>query len=277
MKAAAQLHDQVNLILLPLLGVAAIAGLGGIIDPYSVTIFLSTYILADLLWIWLQPTCLPSLPKVIMAHHAVTLVLLSFPLRFPEFGVYTCLDALAEVNTYFLIARRQYKQWAGVCDVLYWVTFIPFRLVLYPGLLVPFAQSLAGYSLLDNVLCLGAQGLLCLFNVALLYLSVKGLLKRRRQCEVDDASKVACGDSVCVGGGGGGGTGQQEADVVELSDGSSRSSVDVMLEDTPMSGGGRGAAQGGVARRRTGGVQGDAGYAYENPPVAVQPRLVAAS
>lgn len=181
MKAAAQLHDQVNLVLLPTLGVAAIAGLAGVVDPWLVTFFLTAYIVGDLIWIAVEPTCLPSLPKVIMAHHVVTLVLLSFPLRYPEFGLYTCLDGLAEVNTYFLIARRQYKQWATVCDVLYWVTFVPFRIILYPALLWPFWQSLQTHSALNKTLCLGAQFLLCLFNLALLHLSVKGVLKRRQK------------------------------------------------------------------------------------------------
>lgn len=210
MKLAAQLHDQVNLVLLPALGVAAIAGLAGVVDPWAVTIFLTTYIVADLVWIAIEPTCLPSLPKVIMAHHVVTLVLLSFPLRYPEFGLYTCLDGLAEVNTYFLIARRQYKQWATVCDVLYWATFVPFRIVLYPALLWPFWQSLQTHSALNKTLCLGAQFLLCLFNVALLYLSVKGVLKRRQKragaaaaAAADDkaAAEEAAADATVASGG----------------------------------------------------------------------------
>lgn len=288
MKAAAQLHDQVNLVLLPLLGVAAIAGLLHVIDPYYVTVFLTTYILADLIWIWLQPTCLPSLPNVIMAHHVVTLVLLSFPLRFPEFGVYTCLDGLAEVNTYFLIARRQYKQWAGVCDVLYWVTFVPFRIVLYPGLLVPFACSLASYSLLNKVLCLGAQGLLCLFNVALLQLSVKGLLKRRQPKKqqddvlqnakgggqregpvgmVADATAPRCADAA-----------ECSWDAVEHSDGSSRSSVDVVLTRSAVGGGSVPQRRSGHPHIQDGGSANayPSSGAYVETPV-VQPRLVAAS
>lgn len=207
MKSAAQLHDQVNLVLLPTLGVAAIAGLAGVIDPWAVTVFLTIYIVADLIWIAIEPTCLPSLPKVIMAHHVVTLVLLSFPLRYPEFGLYTCLDGLAEVNTYFLIARRQYKQWATVCDVLYWATFVPFRIVLYPALLWPFWQSLKTHSALNKTLCLGAQFLLCLFNLALLHLSIKGVLKRRRSrsgkfCQAnEEAEKTQETDTLTTNGG----------------------------------------------------------------------------
>lgn len=276
MKAAAELHDQVNLVLLPALGVAAIAGLAGLVDPWAVTVFLTAYIVADLLWIAVEPTCLPSLPKVIMAHHVVTLVLLSFPLRYPEFGLYTCLDGLAEVNTYFLIARRQYKQWATVCDVLYWATFVPFRIVLYPALLWPFWQSLQSHSPLNKVLCLGAQFLLCLFNLALLHLSVKGVLKRRQRrasskdlaasdtTEAKRAQHVECNGDVAA-------SGKEEAGATGRSSAVAPAPVQPRRVAAPRS------AVGGSVTPEPAAYH-TAAAAYVDPPsVTLAPRLVAAS
>jgi hypothetical protein len=55
----------------------------------------------------------PSLPTVILAHHVVTFVLLCVPLRHPHLHWYTCVDGLVELNTFFLIARRQWHSRAA--------------------------------------------------------------------------------------------------------------------------------------------------------------------
>lgn len=66
------------------------------------------YIIADFLWILLQPATLPSLHGLILGHHVVTLLLLLFPYRYPAFARFTCWDGITEINTFFLIARRQF-------------------------------------------------------------------------------------------------------------------------------------------------------------------------
>ena len=50
------------------------------------------YIVADFCWLYFEPEAIPSLHGVIYFHHTVTLLLLLFPLRHKEFGIFTCLD-----------------------------------------------------------------------------------------------------------------------------------------------------------------------------------------
>ena len=50
------------------------------------------YIVADFCWLYFEPEAIPSLHNVIYFHHAVTLLLLLFPLAHKEFSSFTCLD-----------------------------------------------------------------------------------------------------------------------------------------------------------------------------------------
>ena len=50
------------------------------------------------------------------------------------------------------------------CGRLYWATFIPMRLLLYPALLVKFWLVLDGFPLPERLLVVACQFLLCCFN-----------------------------------------------------------------------------------------------------------------
>ena len=80
----------------------------------QVTYFFILYVLADFLWILVQPDTLPSLHNVILGHHVVTILLLTFPLRHPSLAHFTCWDGLTELNTFFLVARRQFPAYFGL-------------------------------------------------------------------------------------------------------------------------------------------------------------------
>ena len=82
--------------------------------PAQVTYLFILYVLADFLWILVQPATLPSLHTVILGHHVVTVLLLTFPLRHPGFAHFTCWDGLTELNTFFLVARRQFPAYFGL-------------------------------------------------------------------------------------------------------------------------------------------------------------------
>ncbi|KAL0025819.1 hypothetical protein WJX79_003614 [Trebouxia sp. C0005] len=62
-KAAIRLHDRVNLCALPLIGVLSVAGLLGYYDASKVTNMMLSYIVADLVWVWVEPGCLPRTQK----------------------------------------------------------------------------------------------------------------------------------------------------------------------------------------------------------------------
>lgn len=50
-------------------------------------------------------------------HHVVTFLLLLFPLRFPAYANFTCWDGITELNTFFMIARRQ---WHSQRNLMHW-------------------------------------------------------------------------------------------------------------------------------------------------------------
>jgi len=129
---AIQLHDVINLGLIPVVALGTILGILGKVDPVLVSQGFLLYVLIDFVWLIVQPDAVPSLPNVILLHHVVTVVLLYFPLRYNELGIYTCIDGLCEINTFFLIARRQWPRLKDLMDLLYWLTFIPSRTICYP-------------------------------------------------------------------------------------------------------------------------------------------------
>eukprot|EP00891_Asterochloris_glomerata_P003595 jgi/Astpho2/3595/gw1.00058.76.1_t len=151
----------------------AVSGLLGWFDPFTVTAAMILYIVADFIWIAWQPQCLPSLPSVILCHHAITLVLLVFPLRHPDFAYWTCVDALVELNTALLIARRQFPQFWNLLNCVYWATFFPVRFALSPYLVFKFWSILEDAAWYDRWSVTLAQMGLCGFNCLMLWASVK--------------------------------------------------------------------------------------------------------
>ena len=139
----------------------------------QVTVLFMGYVIFDFAWLYLYPTSVPSLSNVILAHHVVTLLLLTFPFRHRDYGHFTCWDGLTELNTWFLVLRRQWSQHRQLWDGLYWVTFIPQRLVMYPALLLKFWMVLGSFPLQERLLVCVCQFLLCCFNFGVFYLSVR--------------------------------------------------------------------------------------------------------
>ena len=162
-----------NLCALPVVGILSVAALLGYFDAAKVTNIMISYIAADFLWIWLEPGCLPSMPGTIMVHHAVTLLLLLFPLRVEGLHHLTCWDTIVEINTFFLIARRQLPSCRGFLHWAFWLTFFPLRLVLYPYLVVHIHHVLAGLPWYERYTAVACQVILCGFNCMMLTASLQ--------------------------------------------------------------------------------------------------------
>ena len=113
----------------------------------QVTDVFIVYIVGDFLWIFFWPHSLPSKPNVILGHHIVTMGLLGFAWLNPEFAKYTCLDGLTEINTFFMVLRRQTKFARTLMHRCYWFTYIPLRLVLYPALIGVFWRVRTSWNL----------------------------------------------------------------------------------------------------------------------------------
>ncbi|KAL3161784.1 hypothetical protein ABBQ38_008878 [Trebouxia sp. C0009 RCD-2024] len=179
-KAAIRLHDRVNLIALPVVGVLSVAGLLGYYDQGKVTNMMLSYIVADLLWIWLEPGCLPSMPGTIMVHHAVTILLLLFPLRVEGLHHLTCWDTIVEINTFFLIARRQLPSCRRLMHWAFWISFFPLRMVLYPYLVVHIYYVLAQLPWYERFTAVACQIILCGFNCMMLTASLQRMFSSDR-------------------------------------------------------------------------------------------------
>lgn len=154
------------------------------INPVRVSEAFALYVLVDFVWLIIQPGAVPSLSPVILIHHVVTMILLYFPLKYNELAIYTCWDGLCEINTFFLIGRRHFKSYRNMMDRLYWGTFIPSRIIIYPIMLYEFynvwqVRLLDGGEYWEMVTCLTCQISLILFNIVLLYLGVVKHFKKK--------------------------------------------------------------------------------------------------
>jgi hypothetical protein len=183
------LHEQANLLLLPLLCVLCFGGLAGAVDCWLVTIAFTAYIVGDLAWIIIWPESLPRFPLVIKVHHLITLALLSHPLRFPADAHFTCLDGLVELSTFFMVARRQCSGRLSVAlNIAYWVGTIALRFGLQPFLLWRFIVLTDGYALLDRSIIVGSQTCLCVFNLGLVSVAVNAKLEQRKRLKAAKAA-----------------------------------------------------------------------------------------
>mmetsp|Transcript_29344 Transcript_29344/g.75341 ORF Transcript_29344/g.75341 Transcript_29344/m.75341 type:complete len:211 (+) Transcript_29344:338-970(+) len=173
------IHDQFNLYVLPVLGMMALLGVLGLVDGMKTTVVFTAYIVLDIAWILLQSDAVPAMPGVIVFHHLVVLILLAYPMRYPHFAIYSNWDGLVEINTFFLVARRQVKEWRWLYSPLFWVTFFPTRFLIHPYLVLKFWEVTAPYSLFEQVLVTAAQVMLCAFNVLFLQRAIPRDLTQR--------------------------------------------------------------------------------------------------
>ncbi len=175
------LHDQANLVCLPLLCLMCFAGLAGVADCWRITVAFTVYILADLAWILIVPESLPRFPLIITVHHLITLALLSHPLRYPVDAHFTCLDGLVEMSTFFMIARRHCSgRLSAAMNALYWLTTIALRFVLQPYLLYLFFVLAKPYPLHVQAVVIGSQLFLCIFNMGLIAVAINAKLYQKR-------------------------------------------------------------------------------------------------
>eukprot|EP00802_Teleaulax_amphioxeia_P008063 Tamp_08071.p1 GENE.Tamp_08071~~Tamp_08071.p1 ORF type:complete len:390 (-),score=36.60 Tamp_08071:1041-2210(-) len=139
------LHDDINLVALFLLGFGAVAALA-LGRPQHVIHSLLTYtgfiyILLDSLWIFWQPRIVKS-PGMVGAHHVATLLVLLDPLLQPNHRVYTSACLLVEINTLLLLLRRKLS-YAYVVEAPFIATWVLLRNIWYPMLLFYFTLCFA--------------------------------------------------------------------------------------------------------------------------------------
>ena len=175
------LHDQANLLCLPILCGLCFAGLADLVDCWNITLVFTVYIVLDLLWILVVPESLPRYPGIITVHHLITLALLSHPLRHPQDARFTCLDGLVELSTFFMIARRHCSgALSRAANAAYWASTVGLRFMLQPFLLFQFYEETRNYEARTRATVLGSQLFLCLFNFGLVAVAINAKLYQKK-------------------------------------------------------------------------------------------------
>tara|TARA_B110001452_G_C15196811_1_gene415414 strand:+ start:130 stop:936 length:807 start_codon:yes stop_codon:yes gene_type:complete len=114
-------HDLANLAVLPLLCALVLASFASPRAHVPLTVFLISYLALDALWIVVQPAVVKA-RGVLLAHHAVSMVLCAHPLLHPPHLRYVAWMAVVEFNTFFLILRRHVRQqWVEALFALSWI------------------------------------------------------------------------------------------------------------------------------------------------------------
>lgn len=155
-------HDQFNLVALTIISVLDVWYLACTTDlrligtdelgqdPVSYPIFLALllfftlYICVDIVWIYLIPASVHgNQSTAVLVHHLVTLVQLVIPWLNQNLSWHFAITLVVEINTLVLVCRRSVRQHSAayqVLDLLFYATWIIFRLLLFP-LLVLFCYS----------------------------------------------------------------------------------------------------------------------------------------
>lgn len=128
-------HDYFNLIVLPFVCVVC----GRAFIGLDVLLFFKTftfYIVVDSLWVLFKPKCVAS-PNTILIHHVVVLLLLFSLFSLGEDREIVKLMAsggLIEINTWFLIAKRNFRESLAL-KFFFYCSWILVRCILGPYLL----------------------------------------------------------------------------------------------------------------------------------------------
>ncbi|EEH59834.1 uncharacterized protein MICPUCDRAFT_64675 [Micromonas pusilla CCMP1545] len=183
-----RLHDALNVPLVGALSSMCIAGLIGAMDAHLVTKIFITYIAIDTTWIAFSPSAVPRYAWAIVIHHVLTFMILLHPLRFPEHAIETCRDGIVELNTFFLIARRQLTRGSALnrlCDLCYHLT-LSIRFFWQPYLIYHFRYIThmdQGYTVREHYMVMISQVMLCVFNILIVLPGFMGNMKKNRKTE----------------------------------------------------------------------------------------------
>ena len=173
-----KVHDYINVPIVGILASLCVAGLLDLVNTYVVTKIFVIYIILDTIWILIFPDSIPSMASFIVLHHVLTFCILLHPLRYPEHSIETCRDGIVELNTFFLILRRQLRRgsFANIlCNSCYNLT-LGIRYVWQPYLIYHFfiiTNIREGYPFSEFFCVMVSQIALCTFNVCLILLPKK--------------------------------------------------------------------------------------------------------
>jgi len=151
-------HDQFNLIALTIISVLDVSYLVYTTDLskigtdelgqdptffpifFALLLFFTIYICVDIVWIYLIPASVHgNQSTTVMVHHLVTLTQLVIPWLHQNLSWHFAITLVVEINTLVLVCRRSVPLHSAAyraLDFLFYVTWISFRLLLFPLLVV---------------------------------------------------------------------------------------------------------------------------------------------
>lgn len=133
MTPAADLHDNINVVITSLIFFSAAFSLAGLPPGHTVVTFGATaYIIFDVVWVMSQPRIVKS-PVEIILHHLGTLAVLYDPITVINHQKYASCALLVEINTVLITLRRRLGRpmW---CEVSFLATWLALRLIWFPCL-----------------------------------------------------------------------------------------------------------------------------------------------
>jgi TLC domain len=135
----AYLHDVFNLYILPIVNATNV---GYFLYDSEVTFILLFYaflfyMVIDTVWVLVQPKSVGS-PVTIVVHHVVCLLGWLLPYFYArKLFRWTSAGLLVELNTFLLIARRVWGR-PLFMEVLFYTSWVGFRIIMYPYVLYLF-------------------------------------------------------------------------------------------------------------------------------------------
>lgn len=125
-----RVHDVFNLASLPFIIALTFAALLSTPWNYPLAIAMTSYIIADGIWIALQPGAVGS-PSTLIGHHVVTVLLLACPLSYAPLLRMVSWMTVVEVNTLLLILKRWLRS-SKLLDFGFNLTWLLTRVLWFP-------------------------------------------------------------------------------------------------------------------------------------------------
>lgn len=166
-------HDIFNLIALP---IVCITNITYLVDTASERYFylqyfcFVVYVLTDTLWLIMKPNSVSS-AATILPHHFICLVGWNITLINKSLARWISLAVLVEINTFFLIARRNVRENKFIAFCFYF-TWILIRCIIYPSIFVIIIMNyIEEYK--KNFIILNSSCLALVLGFCLVYLNFK--------------------------------------------------------------------------------------------------------
>ena len=114
------------------------------------------YLIIDITWVILDPNSVKASPVSIIIHHILALIISPIPFLIPLYRSYFAVSSLSEINTFFLILRRNTVKHSlsyNLCHYLFLISWVIFRIIAFPVITYFLICEYINYSSKINFFC----------------------------------------------------------------------------------------------------------------------------